>query len=52
MSSTEILRKTPFHEAHVAAGGRMVGFAGWHMPLQYTGVIEEHTAVRTRAGLG
>lgn len=45
------LKKTPLHSLHVEAGGRMVGFAGWHMPVQYRGVLEEHQAVRTRAGL-
>jgi len=44
-------RHTPLYELHVAAGGRMVDFAGWDMPIQYSGVIEEHTAVRTSAGL-
>ena len=45
------LKTTPLHEAHRAAGARLVEFAGWEMPVQYTGVIEEHVAVRTRAGL-
>jgi aminomethyltransferase len=45
------LRRTPLHRAHVAAGAKMVEFAGWHMPVQYTGVMDEHVAVRTRAGL-
>ncbi len=45
------IRHTPLHGAHVAAGARMVEFAGWHMPVQYTGVVDEHVAVRTRAGL-
>ncbi len=48
MSAT--LRQTPLHDAHVALGARMVPFAGWDMPVQYEGVIAEHTAVRTRAG--
>jgi aminomethyltransferase len=43
--------ETPLHAAHVAAGARMVDFFGWQMPVQYTGVIDEHVAVRTRAGL-
>lgn len=50
LSESEIM-KTPLHAAHRAAGARMVEFAGWDMPVQYTGVIEEHMAVRTRAGL-
>lgn len=45
------VRKTPLHAAHVAAGAKMVSFAGWEMPIQYTGVIDEHVAVRTRCGL-
>lgn len=45
------LLKTPFHEWHVAHGGRMVEFGGWHMPVQYTSIIDEHQAVRRAAGL-
>ncbi|MCP3982376.1 MAG: glycine cleavage system aminomethyltransferase GcvT [bacterium] len=45
------MRQTPIHAAHVAGGGRMVDFAGWHMPVQYTGLMQEHAAVRSRAGL-
>jgi aminomethyltransferase len=44
------LRRTPLYERHVAAGARMVPFAGWEMPVQYAGVIPEHVAVRTEAG--
>jgi aminomethyltransferase len=47
----ETTRRTPLHRVHVEAGARMVEFAGWHMPIQYTGVIDEHMAVRTRAGM-
>lgn len=47
---SEALR-TPLHDRHVAAGGRLVEFAGWQMPVQYRGVIEEHRAVRSAAGL-
>lgn len=44
--------KTPLYEAHVKAGGKMVPFAGYILPVQYgTGVIKEHMAVRTQAGL-
>ena len=42
---------TTLHDWHVAHGGRMVDFAGWEMPIQYTSIIEEHQAVRQRAGL-
>jgi len=45
------LKRTPLYSAHLAAGARMVSFGGWEMPVQYTGIIEEHRAVRTRAGL-
>ncbi|HUO86393.1 MAG TPA: glycine cleavage system aminomethyltransferase GcvT [Thermoanaerobaculia bacterium] len=45
------LRRTPLHDLHVAAGARMVPFAGWEMPVQYAGVVDEHRAVRTAAGL-
>lgn len=42
---------TPCHAWHVAHGGRMVDFAGWDMPVQYTSIVAEHQAVRTQAGL-
>jgi aminomethyltransferase len=45
------LRRTPLHACHLELGARMVGFAGWDMPVQYSGVIEEHRAVRQAAGL-
>jgi glycine cleavage system T protein (aminomethyltransferase) len=45
------LRRTPLHDRHVALGARMVPFAGWEMPVQYEGVIQEHKAVRTDAGV-
>src|SRR5947207_2983367 len=45
------LRRTPLYEKHVAAGARLVPFAGWEMPVQYEGVIAEHRAVRTDAGV-
>ncbi len=51
MTGTDSLRHTPFHEAHVNAGAKMVSFAGWHLPVQFSGLIKEHLAVRTRAGL-
>jgi len=43
--------KTPLYDEHVAAGGRMVPFAGFLMPVQYSSLTEEHQAVRSRAGL-
>jgi aminomethyltransferase len=45
------LRRTPLHDRHVAAGAKLVDFAGWEMPVQYSGVMEEHRAVRSAAGL-
>jgi glycine cleavage system T protein (aminomethyltransferase) len=47
----EGLRRTPLHDRHLAAGARLVPFAGWEMPVQYRGVIPEHLAVREAAGL-
>jgi aminomethyltransferase len=44
-------RHTPLYEAHRALGARLVDFAGWEMPVQYTSVITEHEAVRNAAGL-
>ncbi len=44
-------RQTPLNAAHKKLGGRLVDFAGWEMPVQYSGVIAEHEAVRTAAGL-
>ena len=43
--------RTPLHDAHLAAGARMVEFAGWEMPVQYQGVLEEHAAVRESVGM-
>lgn len=43
--------RTPLHGRHVELGARMVEFAGFSMPVQYTSIIEEHAAVRNRAGL-
>src|SRR5438045_2060539 len=45
------LRRTLFYQRHIAMGARMVPFSGWEMPVQYTGIISEHNAVRTAAGL-
>lgn len=46
----EVLRRTPLYERHAASGARLVPFAGWEMPVQYTGIAEEHRAVRGHAG--
>jgi aminomethyltransferase len=45
------MQRTALYTAHVSAGGRMVDFAGWEMPIQYSGVVDEYQAVRSRAGL-
>ena len=47
----ETLQHTPLHDRHVELGARMVPFAGWEMPVQYAGVIPEHRAVRSDAGV-
>jgi len=49
-TTTEVI-KTPFHDYHVAAGARMVEFAGFRMPVQYKGITAEHLAVRENLGL-
>jgi aminomethyltransferase len=45
------VRRTPLHDRHVALGARMIDFGGWDMPVYYSGINEEHRAVRARAGL-
>ena len=45
------MKKTPLNQVHRELGARMVDFGGWDMPVQYSGVIEEHLAVRQAAGL-
>ena len=45
------LKRTPLYDAHVRAGARMVEFGGWEMPVQYTGIIDEHRRVRAAVGL-
>ncbi|MEX2464586.1 MAG: glycine cleavage system aminomethyltransferase GcvT [Gaiellaceae bacterium] len=47
----QTLRRTPLYERHAALGARLVPFAGWEMPVQYTSIREEHRAVRTSAGV-
>jgi aminomethyltransferase len=51
MSETLDLRETPLAPAHKALGARMVEFGGWNMPVSYTSILEEHKAVREKAGL-
>ncbi len=50
-STVETLKKTPLNAVHRAAGARMVDFGGWDMPVEYSGIIAEHMAVRTGVGL-
>jgi glycine cleavage system T protein (aminomethyltransferase) len=50
MMTTDLVR-TPLHDWHVAHGGRMVDFAGWSMPVQYTSIVEEHNATRNAVGV-
>jgi aminomethyltransferase len=50
-ASTTALKKTPLHATHVSSGARMVDFGGWDMPVEYSGITDEHVAVRTRAGV-
>ena len=45
------MKRTPLYATHRALGARFVEFGGWEMPVQYTGIVEEHVAVRQRAGL-
>ncbi len=45
------LKKTPLHAVHRQAGARMVDFGGWDMPVEYSGIIDEHLAVRRSVGL-
>lgn len=45
------LKRTPLYDTHIALGARMVEFGGWEMPVQYSGILDEHHAVRNAAGL-
>src|SRR5947209_5548853 len=51
MTTDASLRRTPLYEEHRGLGARMVPFAGYEMPIQYTGIVAEHRAVREAAGL-
>ncbi|MFN8057525.1 MAG: glycine cleavage system aminomethyltransferase GcvT [Vicinamibacterales bacterium] len=50
-SAESDLKRTPLYDQHVALKARMVPFGGWHMPVEYSGITDEHIAVRTKAGL-
>src|SRR5437660_11608245 len=51
MSAAAALRTTPLNSVHRALGAKMVDFGGWDMPVQYSGIIDEHNAVRTAVGV-
>src|SRR5437763_14826149 len=51
MSAASCLRATPLNAVHRSLGAKMVDFGGWGMPVQYSGIIDEHNAVRTAAGV-
>ena len=51
MPAAVSLRATPLNSVHRALGAKMVDFGGWDMPVQYSGIIEEHNAVRTSVGV-
>jgi aminomethyltransferase len=48
---TETLRRSPLHDRHVALGAKFAAFGGWDMPLEYSGVLKEHAAVREAVGI-
>src|SRR4051812_2971887 len=48
---TESLKRTVLYDRHVAAGAKLVPFAGWEMPVQYAGIKDEHLNVRSNAGI-
>jgi aminomethyltransferase len=50
-TQTTPLKRTPLRDVHMKAGARMVPFGGWDMPVQYTGIVDEHRAVRRAVGL-
>src|SRR5437870_13484716 len=45
------LKKTPLNSLEHELGGKMIDFGGWELPVQFTGILDEHDAVRTRAGV-
>jgi aminomethyltransferase len=51
MAQSASLKRTPLHSIHVSMGARMVDFGGWEMPVQYSGIVDEHLAVRNAVGL-
>ena len=51
LADVQTLRRTPLFDRHAALGARLVPFAGWEMPVQYTSIVDEHRAVREQAGV-
>lgn len=51
MSENADLKRTSLYDIHLRYGARMVPFGGWDMPVQYSGIIDEHQSVRSHAGL-
>ncbi|MGA3170662.1 MAG: glycine cleavage system aminomethyltransferase GcvT [Chthoniobacteraceae bacterium] len=51
MTATPALKTTPLYEEHLRHGAKMIDFGGWLMPVQYSGIMDEHLAVRANAGL-
>lgn len=47
----ETAKKTALYDVHVALGGKIINFSGWALPVQYEGILQEHEAVRTKAGI-
>ena len=45
------LKRTPLFEAHRRLGARLIDFGGWEMPVQYSGIVDEHLCVRRAAGI-
>src|SRR5437763_1240027 len=48
---TQLMKRTPLFAAHQRAGGKLIEFGGWEMPVQYTSITDEHLAVRSAAGI-
>src|SRR5439155_10789245 len=51
MGQSVALKRTPLYAAHVSLGAKMVDFGGWDMPVQYSGLVDEHHTVRKAVGL-
>jgi aminomethyltransferase len=51
MNTAQALRRTPLYKIHEEAGGKLVPFCGWELPIQYTSIMKEHQTVRSSCGL-